>query len=190
MSEPSFSDLMQGEGVKPLQDKNRAETDDRPLKQDKQSLLARRQAATAGEVGQLTTQPLEWLNPLDPINWKRDGVQEGVYRNLRLGKYQVDARLDLMGKPPGRALDELQQFVDSCLSYDIRTVVVAHGRGRTATSSGNKLKSYLNLWLQHLPQVQAFHSTLPQHGGNGAVYVLLAKSEEKRLENWERHQKR
>jgi hypothetical protein len=34
--------------------------------------------------------------------------------------------------------------------------------------------------------VQAFHSAQPQHGGTGAVYVLLRKSEEKKQENRER----
>jgi hypothetical protein len=34
--------------------------------------------------------------------------------------------------------------------------------------------------------VQAFHSAQVQHGGTGAVYVLLRKSEEKKRENRER----
>jgi len=28
---------------------------------------------------------------------------------------------------------------------------------------------------------------MPQHGGSGAVYLLLRKSDKKRQENWERH---
>ena len=44
----------------------------------------------------------------------------------------------------------------------------------------------MNRWLQELEPVQAFHSAQPAQGGTGAVYVLLAKSAEKKRENRER----
>ena len=44
-------------------------------------------------------------------------------------------------------------------------------------------------WLRELDVVQAFNSAQPQHGGTGAVYVLLRKSEEKKRENRERFSK-
>ena len=37
------------------------------------------------------------------------------------------------------------------------------------------LKGYVNQWLRDLEPVQAFHSAQPQHGGTGAVYVLLSR---------------
>jgi DNA-nicking Smr family endonuclease len=48
------------------------------------------------------------------------------------------------------------------------------------------LKGFVNQWLRDLDPVQAFHSARPEHGGTGAVYVLLAKSEAKKQENRER----
>jgi len=57
------------------------------------------------------------------------------------------------------------------------------GRSR----KGIVIKSYLAQWLVELEQVQVFHSALQHHGGVGAVYVLLRKSEVKRQQNRERH---
>ncbi|RVU32447.1 DNA endonuclease SmrA [Neptunomonas marina] len=183
-----FSQLMSAEGVVPLSQEKK------PVKSsgtaDEQALEARRMAAVAGQDEGLTTGPLNWLNPLDPIEWCHDGVQAGVYRNLRLGKYNVDARLDLRGSSAPAALSELLSFVKECMNYGIRTIMINIGKGDTVRSKGNQLKSYLNLWLPQLPEVMAFHTAKPQHGGRAGVYVLLRKSDEARRDNLERHQKR
>jgi len=189
-SDNSFSQMMAVEGVTPLKQSNKVDLDLQRKKKDESMLEERRRAAVSGEEEGMTTGPIDLLHPLDPVAWKGDGVQEGVYRNLRLGKYQADARLDLIRKSIPQCKDELLPFLEECIKYDIRTVLLNHGRSKDKTSMGNRQKSYLNLWLQSLPEVMAFHSAQPQHGGLGAIYVLLRKSEEKRLENWEKHQKR
>ena len=181
---------MQEEGVEPIKHTDKADLHTHRLKKDEIHLQERRKAAVSGEEGGLTVGDIDLLHPLDPVEWKSDGVQEGVYRNLRLGKYQVDARLDLIRKSIPQCRDELLSFIAECTRYDIRTVLVNHGRSKERTGMGNRQKSYLYLWLQCLPEVMAFHSALPQHGGIGAIYVLLKKSDQKRLENWEQHQKR
>jgi len=35
------------------------------------------------------------VDPHDFITYKQDGIQDGVYKNLRLGKYEIDTRLTL-----------------------------------------------------------------------------------------------
>jgi DNA-nicking Smr family endonuclease len=52
------------------------------------------------------------------------------------------------------------------------------------------MKSYVTNWLTQINDVQCVHSAQQFHGGTGAVYVMLRKSNEKKLENRERHQKR
>ena len=42
---------------------------------------------------------------------------------------------------------------------------------------------------EELEIVQAFHSAQPQHGGTGAAYVLIRKSEEQKRENREKFSK-
>ena len=45
-------------------------------------------------------------------------------------------------------------------------------------------------WLPQISEVLAFHSAQRHHGGTGAVYILLKKSDTKRKENLEKHQRR
>ena len=54
---------------------------------------------------------------------------------------------------------------------------------------GAKIKSYVNHWLREIPEVLAYHSAQRHHGGVGAVYVLLRKSEQKKQQNRERFRK-
>lgn len=119
----------------------------------------------------------------DWLSFKRDGIQNGVYKNLRTGKYPQEATLNLNRMPPRQARDELVQFVGDCEETNVRSVLVFFGHGE----SGVLLKSYLAQWLPELKTVQVFHTALKHHGGSAAVYVLLRKSEQKRQENRERH---
>lgn len=120
----------------------------------------------------------------DWISYKRNGIQSGVFKNLRLGKYPLEATLTLFRKTPGEARDELLFFIHQCQQCGLRSVLVTFGRDRR---HGTLLKSYLAQWLPECEQVQASHTALKHHGGVGSIYVLLRKSEEKRLENRERH---
>ncbi len=53
-----------------------------------------------------------------------------------------------------------------------------------------RFKTYLARWLPQIPEVMAVHSAKPAQGGVGAIFVLLFKSEQARLDNREKHQKR
>ncbi|WP_267893022.1 DNA endonuclease SmrA [Microbulbifer pacificus] len=153
---------------------------------------ARREAATAQthrELNPLGGEFVEPVEPHDPIEFKRDGVQNGVYRNLRLGKYTVDARLDLHHHTVDMARSALYQFVRDCMDADVRCALITHGKGEGRKTPA-MLKSCVNAWLPQLPEVLAFHSAQKQHGGLGATYILLRKSERKRQQNLEQHQRR
>ncbi|MCK5477738.1 MAG: DNA endonuclease SmrA [Methylococcales bacterium] len=119
----------------------------------------------------------------DWLCYKRNGIQSGVFKNLKVGKYPQEATLNLNKKSPRQARDELVQFVDDCQEMNIRSVLIFFGHG----NSGNCLKSYLAQWLPELKMVQAFHTAQKHHSGQAAVYVLLQKSETKKMENRERH---
>lgn len=121
------------------------------------------------------------------VEYKRAGVQDGVFKKLRLGKYESQARLDLHGMTVEQARRELHQFVLDCLHYELRVVIIVHGKGRRSAGGIALLKSHAVHWLEQMEQVMAFHSAQPQHGGNGALYVLLRKSESAKQRNRERH---
>ncbi|MEE2891655.1 MAG: DNA endonuclease SmrA [Pseudomonadota bacterium] len=153
--------------------------------------LARQRAATHedGDPNPLTLGEVRPVAPFDEIAWKNHGVQEGVWRKLRLGKYPADAVLDLHRKTVREARDEVWRFVEEGVAHGLRCVVILHGRGERSETPG-RLKSYVAEWLEALDGVLAFHTAKRQHGGYGAVYVLLRKNDEKRNDNRERFARR
>lgn len=157
---------------------------------DAKTLQARRQAAT--EQGEDDPNPLTdtRIQPLDAwyvLDFKRPGVQNGVFRKLKQGRYEAQARLDLHRMTVERARREIFEFIAQAYEYGLRSVLVIHGKGETRADQErcSILKGGVNHWLRELETVQAFHSARPQHGGTGAAYVLLRKSEEKKRETRE-----
>lgn len=156
--------------------------------------LARRRSATAAldqDENTLTSEYVEMVDPHDILEFKRPGVQEGVYRKLRLGKYETEAALDLHRKTVEESRQEVFGFIQECSRLGLRTVMILHGKGEKTKGKTNTqpalLKSYVNKWLPSLPQVLAFHNAQRQDGGAGAMYILLKKNEQKKQENRERH---
>ncbi|QIZ76334.1 DNA endonuclease SmrA [Ferrimonas lipolytica] len=155
--------------------------------------IARREAAQQDDqqaADQLTLDAVDLVEPEDIIGWTRGGMQHGVYKNLRLGKYAQDARLDLHGLSVEESRRALLQFIVDCQRNNIRSALILHGKGIHSKPFRGILKSYIAKWLPCIAEVLAFHSALAHHGGTGAVYVLMKKSPNEKLENRERHQKK
>lgn len=179
-------------GVTPLARAPRVRRAKESLSQEQQRS---RQRAAEGEADQAVN-PLvdEGIQPLDPwfvLQFKRPGIQNGVYRKLRLGHYSVDARLDLHRMTVKRAREEVFSFIAEATSLGLRTLLILHGKGQSSDAPKNAgiLKGYVDHWLRRLDEVQAFHSAQPAQGGTGAVYVLLRKSAEQKRENRLRYSK-
>lgn len=155
------------------------------------SLQHRRSAAVTGPAVDRNILAEDGIEPLAPwyvLEYKRPGIQNGVYRKLRQGRYAAEATLDLHRMTVAIARGELFQFVEDCHRLGLRSVMVIHGKGETPSERGkcSILKGCTEHWLRQFDTVQAFHSARPQHGGTGAVYILLRKSEDKKRENRER----
>lgn len=136
---------------------------------------------------------VEYVKPVDPhdfITYKQDGVQEGVYKNLRLGKYDIDSRLTLKHLSFEDARLNIYTTLTQCHERGIRSLLIDHGMGINSKPFPGFMKSYVNQWLREIDIVIAFHTALKQHGGLGAVYVLLKKHSNQKMINRERHQKR
>lgn len=154
---------------------------------DAKTLALRREIAQAEVIGKedpLAGEPIEMVDPLDELSFRRPGVQHGVFRNLRQGKYAVEARLDLHKMTVDYARAEVYRFVTDCVQNDIRTALITHGKGELREKPA-LLKSCVAYWLPQLEEVLAFHSAQKQHGGLGATYVLLRKSERKKQQTRE-----
>jgi DNA-nicking Smr family endonuclease len=119
------------------------------------------------------------VSPHDFIDFCRPGVQHGVYKNLRQGKYEIQSRLDLHRHTVEQARQALWNFLEDCQKHGVRCALVTHGKGEGREQPA-RLKSCVNHWLRQFDQVLAFHSAQKQHGGVGSTYVLIKKNSQSR----------
>ena len=181
-----FSDLI-GDDVKPLVKKGSSHL-------PKSSIITpgtfeRRKAAQAEKISDINYLDPETIitqvDPLDYLEYQRPGVQHGVYKNLRMGKYEIQSRLDLHRHTVEQARVALWRFIDDCHRHSIRCSLILHGKGEGRQEPA-KLKSCVNHWLRQFDQVLAFHSAQKQHGGVGATYVLIKKDRAARQKTGEK----
>jgi DNA-nicking Smr family endonuclease len=180
--------------VVPLKREPRAPVRGKRQSDKDSSLQHRRQAAVQEEAVDSNILKQDGIAPLDSwyvLEFKRPGVQNGVFRKLKQGRYESDARLDLHRMTAAVARQELFEFIQESYRLGLRTVLIIHGKGESKAEQQRSsiLKGCADHWLRELDIVQAFHSAQPRHGGTGAVYVLLRKSEEKKRENREKFSK-
>jgi DNA-nicking Smr family endonuclease len=180
--------------VMPLKREIRVNRPGKAVSLDELAVDARRDAAvqvTGRDRNILTEEGIEPLDPWFVLEFKRPGVQNGVFRKLKQGRYEMEARLDLHRMNVERARREVFGFIEESHKLGLRCVSIVHGKGQTGSERKATaiLKGYVDHWLRELDIVQAFHSAQPRHGGTGAAYLLLRKSEEKKRENRERFMK-
>ena len=156
------------------------------------AVAARRRAAEAEPATDrnfLSDAEVPLLDTHYPLSWQGPGVQHGVFRKLKQGAYEHEASLDLHRMTVEQARREVFSFIEEAWRLNLRSLLIIHGKGlgspRRADEGekGAVLKSYLNVWLRQLQPVIAFVSAQPRHGGVGAVYLLLKKSEQRKQEN-------
>ncbi|KZZ45251.1 Smr domain-containing protein [Thalassolituus sp. HI0120] len=183
--------LQEMQGVEPIQAKEKVTLSKGDI--NKANAAARKLAAAteapSEDKNHLQTSDVKRIGPHDIMGYKRPGIQDGVFRKLRLGKYEIEARLDLHRRTVEQARSELFRFIHDCMDHDIRCILVLPGKGDRNIDDPGILKSYLVHWLEDLNEVQAFHTAQKHHGGSGAFYVLLKKSERKKQEARERYSK-
>ncbi|MFT7184754.1 MAG: DNA-nicking Smr family endonuclease [Pseudohongiellaceae bacterium] len=138
-------------------------------------------------VDPLVSAGIQNLKSNDVLAFRHDGVQHGVYKKLRMGHYVIDACLDLHRMLVEEARKEVFGFINECQRYDLRVVIILHGKGDRNPDNIATLKSHLAVWLPQIDEVLAFHSALRQHGGTGAVYVMLKKSAQAKQANREQY---
>jgi DNA-nicking Smr family endonuclease len=174
--------------VQPLEHEKRVSLDSRAI--DQATMTIRQQAAQSElfvSVDPLDNAEVQQLPATAELAFQRSGVQHGVYKKLRLGKYVLEARLDLHNMTVEQARTTLYEFVRDCISHDIRCALITHGKGEGRATPA-VLKSNVAHWLPQIEMVLAFHSAQKRHGGTGATYILLKKSERQRQGDLEKRQ--
>ena len=74
-----------------------------------------------------------------------------------------------------RARELIWELIAEATRMEVRCVRITHGKAQRKDGRTPILKSHVNTWLRQHPQVLAFSSCLPRHGGTGSVYVLLRR---------------
>lgn len=95
---------------------------------------------------------------------------------FRRGKLPIEARLDLHGMYQDAAHTALTGFITEAAAAGKRCVLVITGRG--SREGSGVLRARLPEWLNQPPcraHVLAFTTARPEHGRDGAFYVLLRR---------------
>lgn len=102
-------------------------------------------------------------------------------QRLQRGRLPIEATLDLHGMTQAAAHEALNGFIGRSEALGRRCVLVVTGKGRGGEETG-VLRRQVPHWLNQAPlrgRVLAFDFARPEHGGMGALYVLLKRRREK-----------
>lgn len=103
------------------------------------------------------------------------GVDRRTEERLRRGRFPIEGRIDLHGMTQAEAHSALAGFVLRSWHERRRHVLVITGKG---ARGGGVLRAAVPRWLDEpplRPLVLALRHAQPQHGGEGALYVLLKR---------------
>ncbi|WP_396956172.1 Smr/MutS family protein [Nitrosomonas sp.] len=106
-------------------------------------------------------------------SFARPGLQRYTLRKLRRGNWPVQDELDLHGFNRDEARRVLVIFLNKGILRRLRCVRVIHGRGLSSRNRKPVLKILTGNWLMQHSDVLAFCQALPEHGGSGAMLILL-----------------
>ena len=171
-------------------------SDDKIFSHDTQDSLAKkaRRAALAKDnpdiFNPLSMENVKPVKPDDFIAYQQPGIQDGVFKNLRLGKYDIEQRISLKNLTLKECRDLLYQKLKKAHERGSRALLIQHGKGENSQPVPALKKSYVNHWLKELDWVIAWHTAQPMHGGFGATYVLLKKHPQQKLINREKNRKK
>ncbi|MCK6423604.1 MAG: Smr/MutS family protein [Burkholderiaceae bacterium] len=117
--------------------------------------------------------PVTLLETDEQLSWHRVGVGPEVLRDLRQGRWTVQAHLDLHGLRRDAAREALTQFLLEAGQQGWRCLRVVHGKGLGSPGRQPVLKVKVARWLAQCREVLAYTQARGPDGGAGALIVLL-----------------
>jgi DNA-nicking Smr family endonuclease len=119
----------------------------------------------------------EWLDLHleggDEAAWRSPGTSPNVLRDLRRGRWVVQADLDLHGLNRDEARTRVALFLAESLVRGGRCLRIVHGKGLGSPRREPVLKKLVLGWLAQRQEVLAYCQAPAADGGAGAVLVLL-----------------
>lgn len=127
----------------------------------------------------------ESLSDVDPLSLALEGGDEAAYlkpgmaprvlKDLRRGRWVVQAHLDLHGLHRDEARRLVATFLAECRALRKRCVRIVHGKGYGSPGRIPVLKGLVLGWLAQRQEVLAYCQARTIEGGAGAVIVLLTE---------------
>lgn len=162
------------QGVKPIQTDRVVQESPKPRPQPIQHERDE-QAALAESIYAPT--PLDLvLEGGDELHYLREGMPRNLLRDLRRGRWVVEAELDLHGANRDQARDLLAAAFAQWRKQDIRCVRIIHGKGLGSPGREPILKKLVAGWLTNYADVLAYAQARVHDGGAGALLVLMRSS--------------
>ena len=109
----------------------------------------------------------------DEAAWLRPGMSPNVLRDLRRGRWVIQAHLDLHGMNRDEARHQVGLFLAECHGQGRRCLRIVHGNGLGSPGREPVLKKLVLGWLAQRREVLAFCQARPVDGGAGAVVALI-----------------
>lgn len=161
--------------VKPVKSKKRVVREGAPVKEEnvgnQKKMQTLRQAQ--GEEKRIIQKTKTILSDL--MVGDVSGLDGGRAKKFKRGQMEIDGKLDLHGMTQDEAFAALVDFIPSARAAGKRCVLIVTGKGKMGQGV---LKENLPGWLnqpQNRPHILSFSPAQVQHGGDGAMYVLLKK---------------
>lgn len=104
-------------------------------------------------------------------------LEKPVKRKLTRGRLALEARIDLHGMFQSEAHAVLLDFLIRAHERGLRHVLVITGKGRSMGSEG-ALKRAVPMWFskpEYRYLISSYEDASMNHGGDGALYVRLAR---------------
>ena len=112
------------------------------------------------------------------LHGKAPGLDRKTQVRMRRGQVRLEGRLDLHGMIQTEAYRALLNFIEAAYYDGRRSVLVITGKGLTRDGEVGVLRQAVPRWLNEQPLnalIKGFGYAARQHGGEGALYVLIRK---------------
>ena len=107
---------------------------------------------------------------------QKPGVKTRDFKDMKRGKVEVQAYIDLHGYKTQEAKVEISRFIASSVQNNKRYVRIVHGKGNRSRQNIPVLKNLTYIVLTHNKYVLAYCRAPVHDGGSGATYAMLKKA--------------
>ncbi len=170
-------------------DGRRTENSPPASEEEEEWLAAMRDVTPLGDRGEVeSSDPSPQAGLAERLRQRRD-LEEGpredwefaldrrTRERIKSGHLAIDGTLDLHGLTQEEAVAALDNFLWQAWREGRRCLLVVTGKG-TARDGGGVLRSAVPRWLEessHRERLIGIGIAYPEHGGEGALYVLLRR---------------